>query len=425
VDPRHPVSVHQLFEASPPWGGELICHHAPMATAEDRDAPPERGSLGEVVRLFLKLGTIAFGGPAAHIALMHTEVVGRRRWVSEQQFLDLVGATNLIPGPSSTELAIYLGLRRAGRWGLVVAGACFIAPAFAIVLGLAALYERYGTTPVATDLLYGVTPVVVAIIAQALVLLGRTAIKSVGLAVVGLAALGGYLAGLHPLLLLALGALLWLAVTGGRRLASRFGSTSSVLAAPALAGAWLLPTSAPAAAAGSISLATLFWTFLKLGSVVFGSGYVLLAFLRDDLVEGLGVISDQQLVDAVAIGQITPGPVFTTATFIGYLIAGTSGAVVATIGMFLPSFVLVPLIDRLLGAIGRWAWVRAALDGVNVVAVALMAGVSAQLARTALVDPLTVALAVATLAVLLRWRPNPTWLIAAGATVGLLRGWLG
>ena len=180
-----------------------------------------------------------------------------------------------------------------------------------------------------------------------------------------------------------------------------------------------------AAASGSVSLATVFWTFLKLGSVVFGSGYVLLAFLRDDLVEGLGVISDQQLVDAVAIGQITPGPVFTTATFIGYLIAGTSGAIVATIGMFLPSFLFVPLIDRLLGAMRRWAWVRTALDGVNVVAVALMAGVSTQLARTALVDPLTVALAVATLGVLLRWRPNPTWLIAAGATVGLLRGWLG
>jgi chromate transporter len=395
-----------------------------MATAEDRDARPERGSLGEVVGLFLKLGAIAFGGPAAHIALMHQEVVSRRRWVSEQQFLDLVGATNLIPGPSSTELAIYLGFRRAGWRGLVAAGACFIAPAFAIVLGLAVLYDRYGTTPVATDLLYGVTPVVVAIIAQALVLLGRTAVTGVGLAAVGLAALGGYLAGLHPLLLLALGALLWLAITGGRRLASRFGSSATMLIIPALAGPWLVGATASVTGLGSVSLATVFWTFLKLGSVVFGSGYVLLAFLRDDLVEGLQVISDEQLVDAVAIGQLTPGPVFTTATFIGYLIAGNSGAVVATIGMFLPSFLFVPLIDRLLGAIRRWAGVRTALDGINVVAVALMAGVSAQLARTALVDPLTIALAVATLGVLLRWRPNPTWLIAAGATVGLLRGWL-
>ena len=231
-----------------------------MATAEDRDARPVRGSLSEVVRLFLKLGTIAFGGPAAHIALMHEEVVGRRRWVSEQQFLDLVGATNLIPGPSSTELAIYLGFRRAGWRGLVAAGVCFIAPAFAIVLGLAVLYDRYGTTPVATDLLYGVTPVVVAIIAHALVLLGRTAIRGVGLAIIGLAALGGYLAGVHPLLLLGLGALVWLAVAGGRRLASRFGSTASILVTPALAGPWLL--SASTAAAGSISLATVFWTFL-------------------------------------------------------------------------------------------------------------------------------------------------------------------
>ncbi|HEV3014909.1 MAG TPA: chromate efflux transporter [Actinomycetota bacterium] len=392
-----------------------------MATAEDRDAHPERGSLGEVAGLFLKLGTIAFGGPAAHIALMHTEVVGRRRWVSEQQFLDLVGATNLLPGPSSTELAIYLGLRRAGWRGLVAAGACFIAPAFAIVLGLAVLYDRYGTTPVATDLLYGVTPVVIAIVVHALVLLGRTALKSAWLAGIGLAALGGYLAGLHPLPLLALGAALWLAVTGGRRFAARFGAPA-VLAPAALAGPWLLP--APAAAPGSVSLATLFWTFLKLGSVVFGSGYVLLAFLRDDLVEGLRVLSDQQLVDAVAVGQVTPGPVFTTATFIGYLVAGTTGAVVATLGMFAPSFVLVPLIDRLLTAIRRRPWVRTALDGVNVVAVALMAGVAAQLARTSLVDPLTVALAAATLGVLLRWRPNPTWLIAAGAAAGLLHGWV-
>jgi chromate transporter len=324
------------------------------------------GNLSEVIRLFLKLGTIAFGGPAAHIALMHEEVVGRRRWVTEQQFLDLVGATNLIPGPSSTELAIYLGLRRAGWRGLVAAGVCFVAPAFAIVLGLAVLYDRYGTTPVATDLLYGVTPVVIGIIAHALILLGRTAIKSVGLAIIGLAALAGYLAGLHPLLLLGLGAVVWLTVTGGRRLATRFGSTTSILIAPALAGPWLLPASASAAASSSISLTTVFWTFLKLGSVVFGSGYVLLAFLHDDLVEGLRVINDRQLVDAVAIGQITPGPVFTTATFIGYLIAGTSGAIVATIGMFAPSFVFVPLIDRLLAAIGRWAWVRAALDGINV-----------------------------------------------------------
>ena len=393
---------------------------AGMARAEDRDAHPGRGSLGEVAGLFLKLGTIAFGGPAAHIALMHEEVVGRRRWVSEQEFLDLVGATNLLPGPSSTELAIYLGLRRAGWRGLVAAGACFIAPAFAIVLSLAVLYDRYGTTPVATDLLYGVTPVVIAIVANALVLLGRTAIKSAWLAGIGLAALGGYLAGLHPLLLLALGAALWLAVTGGRRFAARFGAPPCW--PRALAGPWLL--SASTAAAGSISLATVFWTFLKLGSVVFGSGYVLLAFLRDDLVEGLRVLSDQQLVDAVAVGQVTPGPVFTTATFIGYLVAGTPGAVVATLGMFAPSFVLVPLIDRLLAAIRRRPWVRTALDGVNVVAVALMAGVAAQLARTALVDPLTIALAAATLGALLRWRPNPTWLIAAGAATGLLSGWV-
>jgi chromate transporter len=391
---------------------------AGMATGEDGDTDPGRGRLGEVAGVFLKLGTIGFGGPAAHIALMHTEVVGRRRWVTEQQFLDLVGATNLLPGPSSTELAIYLGLRRAGWAGLVTAGGCFIAPAFAIVLGLAVLYARYGSTPVAADLFYGVTPVVLAIVVHALVLLARTALKNAWLAGIGLAGLGGYLAGLHPLLLLAGGAALGLAVTGGRR----FGTPASILVAPALAGPWLLPASA--AAPGSVSLAMLWWTFLKLGSVVFGSGYVLLAFLREDLVHGLGVLSDQQLVDAVAVGQLTPGPVFTTASFIGYLVAGPPGALVATLGMFAPSFVFVALIDRLLGAIHRRPWVRTGLDGVNVVAVALMAGVAAQLAGTALVDPLTIALAAATLGVLLGWRPNPTWLIATGATTGLLHGWV-
>jgi chromate transporter len=354
---------------------------------------------------------------------MHTEVVGRRRWVSEQQFLDLVGATNLLPGPSSTELAIYLGWRRAGWPGLVTAGGCFIAPAVAIVVGLAVLYDRYGTTPVAADLLYGVTPVVIAIIVHALVLLGRTALKSAWLAGIGLAGLGGYLAGFHPLALLALGAALWLAVTGGRRLVARFGGPA-ILVPVALAGPWLLPASGLAVGPGSVGLATLFWTFLKLGSVVFGSGYVLVAFLREDLVQGLGVLSDQQLVDAVAVGQLTPGPVFTTASFIGYLIAGPPGALVATLGMFTPSFLFVALIDRLLGAIRRRPWVRTALDGINVVAVALMAGVAAQLARTALVDPLTITLAAATLGVLLRWRPNPTWLITTGATTGLLHGWV-
>jgi chromate transporter len=411
--------VHQLFEWPPPSGGELVCHDARMATAEDRDARPERGSLREVIRLFLKLGTIAFGGPAAHIALMHEEVVGRRRWVSEQQFLDLVGATNLIPGPSSTELAIYLGFRRAGWRGLVAAGVCFIAPAFAIVLGLAVLYDRYGTTPLATDLLYGVTPVVVAIIAHALVLLGRTAVRGVGLAIIGLAALGGYLAGVHPLLLLGLGALVWLAVAAGRRLASRFGSTASILVTPALAGPWLL--SASTAAAGSISLATVFWTFLKLGSVVFGSGYVLLAFLHDDLVEGLRVISDQQLVDAVAIGQITPGPVFTTATFIGYLLAGLPGAALATIGIFGPSFVLVAAVNPLVARLRRSSWAGSLLDGVNIAAVGLMAAVTLALGRAALVDPVTVALAVGALVVLLRWKLNSAWLIAVGAAVGLVQ----
>jgi chromate transporter len=375
-----------------------------------------RASLAELAGLFLKLGTIGFGGPAAHIAMQRDEVVGRRGWLTEQEFLDLLGATNFIPGPNSTEMAMHIGYRRAGWRGLLVAGVCFITPAALIVLALAWLYVRYGTTPTASSILYGIKPVVVAIIAVAIYQLARTAIKGPLFVIVGLAVFALALAGVNELALLAAGALL-VAVVANRARLRRPRRTLAVLPLALSVPALLVQ----AGVVGQVELPQLFWVFLKFGSVVFGSGYVLLAFLRGDLVDRLGWLTDQQLADAIAVGQVTPGPVFTTATFIGYLLAGLPGAALATIGIFLPSFVLVAAVNPLVARVRRSSWAGSLLDGVNIAAVGLMAAVTLALGRAALVDPLTVALAVGALVVLLRWKLNSAWLIAAGAAVGLLQ----
>ncbi len=367
----------------------------------------------ELALLFLKLGTIGFGGPAAHIAMMRDEVVVRRQWIDDAKFLDLVGATNLIPGPNSTELAIHLGYIR-GRWrGLVLAGVCFILPAFLIVLALAWAYVEYGDTPTFEGLLYGVEPVVVAIIAVAIAGLARTVAKNVLAIVIAVAVLVGYLIGVNELALLFGGGLAMMAIrTRESWLPTR---RRDVLAPLFLAGGQPLFTDPTAG-----QLTRLFLTFLKIGAVLYGSGYVLVAFLRGDFVERLGWLTEQQLLDAVSIGQLTPGPVFTTATFIGYLVAGLPGAVLATVAIFLPSFVFVALLTRIVDRIRDRVWSAAFLDGVNASAVALMAGVTGQLAADALVDALTVILAIGALAVLLRTRLNSAFLIAAGALVGLV-----
>jgi chromate transporter len=367
--------------------------------------------LRELAGLFLKLGTIAFGGPAAHIAMMEDEVVRRRGWLTREAFLDYLGATNLIPGPNSTELAIHIGRERAGWPGLLVAGTCFILPAAVIVTGLAWAYLRFGRLPAAAGVLYGVKPVVIAVVLQALWGLGRTAVKSPVLAALGLAAMGAVGAGVHELLVLIAAGAVMATIRAGR--AGR--------AAGAFAG--LGVTLAPAAA--PFSLGGLFGVFLKIGAVLFGSGYVLLAFLRADLVERLGWLSERQLLDAIAVGQITPGPVFTTATFVGYLLGGGPGALVATVGIFLPAFVFVALSGVLVPRLRRSAAAGAALDGVNVASLALMALVTLQLARTALVDAATVALAAASALLLLRWRVNSAWLVLAGALAGVAAAWLG
>ncbi len=373
---------------------------------------PPPGAAAEVARVFLKLGVVSFGGPAAHIALTRHETVRRRGWVSDERFLDLVGMANLIPGPTATELTIYLGYVRAGWRGLLLGGACFIAPSMLIVLALAWLYVRYGTTPAAGAALYGITPVIIAVVGHAMWALGRTAVKEVTLAAIGLAVLALALRGVNVLaLMVGGGALAMLRVARGPR-----------ATAAALAGALGVPGTVLAqgtGAAAGVTLTTLFITFFKIGAVLYGSGYVLLAFLRDDFVERLGWLTDRQLLDAVAVGQFTPGPVFTTATFIGYLLAGWPGALLATVAIFLPSFGLVALSQPLIPRIRASRVTGAFLDGVNVAAVALMAAVTWQLARAAIVDTFTALVALVTAALLLRTRVNSAWLVLGGAVAGL------
>jgi chromate transporter len=369
----------------------------------------ERGTVAEVAKLFLKLGLTAFGGPAAHIALFHDEVVKRRQWMSDQHFLDLLGATNLIPGPNSTEMAIHIGYVRAGWRGLVVGGVCFILPAVCIVLVLAWLYVQYGAAPAAEWLLYGIKPVVVAVIIQAIWNLGRRAVKSVLLGMVGVGVLALYLLGMNELVLLFGGALLVMVVQNWRRL--RTGGAGLLMPFALLAQA--------AAVQSSYSVSQLFLTFLKIGSVLYGSGYVLVAFLRSDFVERLGWLTDHQLLDAVAIGQFTPGPVFTTATFIGYLVGGLGGAVAATVGIFLPSFVFVAITNPLIPRMRQSSWLSSLLDGVNVAAIGLMAAVTLELGRTALIDPVTLILGVLAAVLLIRYKVNSTWLIVGGGIVGV------
>jgi chromate transporter len=368
--------------------------------------------LAEVAKLFLKLGVIGFGGPAAHIAMMRDETVNRRKWLSDEEFLDLVGAVNLIPGPNSTEMAIHIGFLRAGWLGLIVGGVCFIVPAMLSVLALAWVYVRFGSMPQATWLLYGVKPVVIAIIVQALWGLGRKAVKGLLAAAVGVAIVALYFAGVNEIALLFGGGLIVMLAVNFHRLRGKVLGISFL----PLGGLGILSQ-----AAVPFNFSSLFFIFLKIGSVLYGSGYVLLAFLRADFVVRLGWLTDRQLLDAIAIGQVTPGPVFTTATFIGYVLGGVSGAMLATLGIFLPSFIFVAISNPLIPKIRSSPWAGALLDGVNVASLGLMAAVSWQLGRASLTDPVTILIAAVSFALLIRFKVNSTWLIAGGALAGLLR----
>jgi chromate transporter len=360
-------------------------------------------TLGQLAWLFLRLGSTAFGGPAAHIAMIHDEVVTKRRWLTREKFLDLLGAVNLIPGPNSTEMAIHIG-HLAGWLGLIVAGACFIVPAALLTGILAWAYVEYGTLPQAAGIFYGVKPVVIAIVVQALWKFCRDALRTPWLAVIGLVALGLEIAKMNELVVLLVGGML--AMLGRRRAAA------SVVPVLPLLGAVAPP---------AVGLGPIFLFFLKVGSVLFGSGYVLLAFLRTDLVENYHWLTEAQLLDAVAVGQFTPGPVFTTATFIGYLLMGPAGAVVATLGIFLPAFVFVALSGPLIPRVRRSPSASAFLDGVIVASLALMVMVTWELGRSALVDWITIGIALVAAAILLRFRINSVWLIFAGGLIGFAK----
>jgi len=387
-----------------------------------------RASLKELAAFFLRLGVTAFGGPAAHIAIMEDELVRRRRWLSREKFLDLLGASNLIPGPSSSELAIHIGYARAGWAGLLVAGSCFILPAACIVAVVAWAYVHFARLAVVSAILYGVKPVVIAVILQALWGLGRTAIKGIFLGAVALVSLALAALSLHPLLLLVIVGLLAMfpelvtriRQSGPLAIGSLAALRREQAPSNALAGVLAGAGAGAGAFAAPFSLGTLFLVFLKIGAVVFGSGYVLLAFLRADLVVHRGWLTDSQLIDAVAIGQITPGPVFTTATFIGYLLGGVKGAAVATAGIFLPAFLLVAASGPLLPHIRKSKLAGAFLDGVIVASLALMAVVTWELARASLVDVTTILLAIASLIALLRFRLNSASLVLLGAVAGLV-----
>lgn len=368
--------------------------------------------LAEVAGLFLKLGATAFGGPAAHIAMMHAEVVKRRKWLDDEQFLDLMGATNLIPGPNSTEMAIHIGFQRAGWPGLIVGGTCFIFPAMLIVMGLAWTYVQFGSTPAAGWLLYGIKPVMIAIITTALWDLGQKAVKGALTSAIGLGVFVLYFLQINEIALLLAGGLV-----------AMIGANFHRLRKATLKGTFLPLTAlgAPALIAVPFSLPLLFFTFLKIGAVLYGSGYVLLAFMRADFVTRLGWLTDQQLIDAIAIGQVTPGPVFTTATFVGYILGGTPGALLATLGIFLPSFIFVVLSNPWIPKIRNSSWVSGLLDGVNVASLGLIAAVTLELGRVSLIDPLTIFIALASMVFLVRFRISSTWLIAGGAIIGLIR----
>ena len=376
----------------------------PPATAV---AESQRTSLLELAALFGRLGATAFGGPAVHIALMKEEVVARRKWLTREQFLDFLGATNLIPGPNSTEMAIHVGRVCRGWPGLLVAGVSFILPAALMVGCLAWAYVRFGSLPQIAGIMYGVKPVVIAVIVQGAWRLGRTAIRSVWLGVLGLAAALAAALGMDALLVLGLAA-----VAAVIRHALRSGRP--VTAAAAFAGswtAWVPPTP---------SLGWIFLVMLKIGATIVGGGYVLVAFLRSDLVVRLRWLTERQLLDAIAVGQITPGPLFTTATFVGYLLGQFPGALLATLGIFLPAFVFVAASGPLIPRLRQLAWTADVLDAVNVAALALIVVVSAQLARSAILDWWTAAIALVSALMLIRGRVNSAWLILGGAGLGLL-----
>jgi chromate transporter len=379
-------------------------------TYQSLEPSQKRLRLRELAIAFFKLGVFAFGGPAAHIAMMDEEVVKRHQWLSREKFLDLIGITNLIPGPNSTEVAIHIGYERAGWRGLLISGCCFILPATLIVWALAVIYVQSQSLPQVGWLLYGVKPVIIVVVLQALWKLGKTAIKDRSTAIATfLVVLFSWWRYSEILLLLLAG--LGIMLIKNRR---SIGFPTGLLPVP------LLLQVAPPSTIGAMSGVNIFLTFLKIGSVLYGSGYVLLAFLQREFVERSPLLTSQQILDAVAIGQITPGPVFTTATFVGYLLGGNIGAIAATVGIFLPAFIFVALVNPWVDQLRQSRWVSGFLDGVNAASLGLMAVVTVQLGQSGIVDGWTGAIALISGVLLLKFKVNSAALVMGGGIIGFL-----
>ena len=379
----------------------------------DSKKPSKITYLKEVALLFLRLGATSFGGPAVYIAIMQRETVRNRHWLNDQEYLDMVGAANIIPGPNATEMALYLGLVRAGWLGYAAAGILFILPGMLATLVLAWVYVAYGSLPQVGWVLYGVKPIVIAIVVQALWDLGRKAVKNPITAVVGIAVVIFYFLKLNEITLLFAGAALVLLFYSGRHLLKR--GFQALVLSPILK----IPALIVSAVSIPFSQTTLFLTFLKIGSVLYGSGYVLVAFFNSEFVQRLGWITHHQLLDAIAVGQITPGPVASSATFIGYLMGGWQSALLATLAFFIPSFIFVALISRVMPYLRKKWWTGAFLDGVNVASLGLMAAVTWELGRAGVIDWFTIGLTIAALLLVFKYKVNSTWLILGGALLGI------
>ncbi|MCW3170618.1 chromate efflux transporter [Chryseobacterium sp. 09-1422] len=368
-------------------------------------------SITEIILLFLKLGIIGFGGPAAHIAMMQNEVVAKRKWMSEQHFLDLLGATNLIPGPDSTEMAIHIGYDK-GEWkGLLAAGLCFIFPAVLITGVFAFLYHQYGQLPQVQPFIYGIKPAIIAVIIGAVVPLAKKSIKSAFLALVGMAVLLGSLSGIIEIYLMFGAGFLAIAVFSfqNRNNVNTMQGFVPLLFFKVGQSEFLSETNVK-----------LFWIFLKIGSILYGSGYVLFAFLDTELV-AKGLITRQQLIDAIAVGQVTPGPVFSSVTFIGYQINGLSGAILSTIAIFLPSFVFVALLKPLMKRIRRYKSLSAFLDAVNVASVAIIVAICFTMGKETITEWRTIIIALASAFVVFNHQKiNSAFIVLGGALLGYI-----
>jgi len=397
----------------------------PEHTTQHTRSRPTWRTIRDIGTIFLRIGATAFGGPAAHTAIMRHELVERRQWIDEEHFLDLLGATNLIPGPNSSEMSMHIGFLRGGVRGLLVGGIAFLLPGMLITLFLAWIYTTYGTTPAAEWLLYGIQPVIIPLILLALWKLGRKAVKDRLTALGGMAAIALFIAGANFVLLLVGVGIAVMIARGVPYLRQRIGQ-AAIAPLPLLG--WLTSSSTATSAAvtaSGFSLLKMAWAFFKVGALMYGSGYVLFAFLQAEVVERLGWLTEQQLIDAIAFGQMTPGPLSTSTTFIGYLLGGVPGALIGTAAFYTPAFVIVGLSHPLIPRIRHSTWASGLLDGVNVAALGLMAAVTWRLARAAFVDGYTLIVAAIAGVMLLRREVNSVWLIAFGAGAGLLRALLG